>query len=67
MNRFRIMEVNQAQSDQNQFRFAGNSLVHLSQSDHLPTRQAVADQYSSPQENYGSLLNVLETEKSWKT
>lgn len=47
-------------TDNKDFRFAGNSLKTLSTSDHLPTRQAVADQYSAPQTDFGSLLSVLE-------
>lgn len=49
---------------ENDFTFAGNNLKHLSQSADLKTRQAVADQYSAPQEDFGSLLAVLETQSN---
>jgi len=58
MNIAKIME--QSLEQQNQFSFAGNSLSNLSQSSDLKTRQAVADQYNSPQIDFGSLLAILE-------
>ena len=45
------------------WRFAGNTLNALATSADLPTRQAVADQFSAPQEDYGSLVAVLEPPK----